>query len=376
MESTRSVKIGLIGGMDSGKSMLAASMYHSMIHNLAGVLTVFDQTLIKDMMPSDSLISRRLQAEVALSKKSVREFAMQGIHRSVNIVSHDIKAKVPGSDKSFSIQLIDIPGSFLNGSGRHLKVIVDLLRDCDTVVVSVDTPYLMHEDKLLRGLGNKTHDVSNILKSVGAAKKGKFQVIFAPVKCERWMHEGKIDAVADAVEREYSTAISRLLQYPGTEIAVIPSETIGGIEFSEFRTACHLFSTTTHHYSLCSSLCGNLVILTDGRVVKVKDDEQIIEDGGATFAFDGHPEISRPLQWYTFAQDRVVCYRPYNCEQVMLHSIRHTFNSLLKALHRSSFAPFLPVELIGNLNPPGMNTLLRNISNLIKEASDGIRILH
>lgn len=61
-------------------------------------------------------------------------------------------------------------------------------------------------------------------------------VLFVPLKCERYLNDGKMDEVCKKTEEAYSSLISYLQQNKMKyEVAVTPIFTLGGAEFSYFE---------------------------------------------------------------------------------------------------------------------------------------------
>ena len=58
-----------------------------------------------------------------------------------------------------------------------------------------------------------------------------------PVKCEYWLHKKEIEKVKSKIREKYKSTIDFLINRPNTELAIIPIETAGDIEFAELRDA-------------------------------------------------------------------------------------------------------------------------------------------
>lgn len=374
MKKHAAIKIAFIGSLDSGKSTLIASMVNAMTCGLQGGLQVLDFTdYIRNNHSHVSLSDVGLRIIDWLERTDKSPFVMQCNDRSPNINQYDLRVSFPDQSKKFAIQLIDIPGSMLHCSSLNYQYIINILQDCDTIVVVVDTPYLMHEKKVVRQLGNNMQEVCNTLTNVLPSTNRDMQIIFAPVKCEKWVHNGAINEVVAAVLEEYSSVIT-MLGDPNVEVSVIPTETVGAVEFYEFRKDYVLFGDTNSSMKLCSLVPGSnkLVALYNGKVVEVQDSGRIIENINTVFynRFGGSM-IEKPVGWYEKSRN-INEYHPQNCEQVVLHSVRFVFDSILRRDRKYPFGKFFHTSLIGTLSSEDMEIVLNRIKYSIKDEVEGI----
>lgn len=364
------IKIAVIGSLDSGKSTLIASILNVMTYGLQGVLSVLDYTDYREN------VYNYLNLRIAdlLDKIDKSPFVMQISERTPNINQYDLRVSFPNPSKRFAIKLIDIPGSMLYCSSLNYEHIVKILQDCDTIVVAVDTPYLMHEKKVVRQLGNNLQDVFYILTKVLPSTDRDMQIIFAPLKCEKWMHHGAISEVVNAVSEEYSSAIPMLSAYPNVGVSIISAETIGAVEFYEFRQDYVLYGGRNSSMKQCSPIPDNnkLVALYNGEVVEVQENEELIKNINAIFPFQfGGSKIERLVGWYEKSKN-INNYHPQNCDQIVLHSIRFVFDSILRKNQKCPFWNFFPSSLIGNLSAEDMRIVLDGIKCFIKDDVEGI----
>ena len=124
----------------------------------------------------------------------------------------------------------------------HDAEIREKVREYDVFVVAIDTPYLMeavnHDNKLcneaINNSYNHVNDIYTFLSELddkdGADAK---LVIFAPLKCEKWIKENRISEVVGRVKHVYEPTIHALSKYMNVEIDIMPIETVGNIIFQE-----------------------------------------------------------------------------------------------------------------------------------------------
>ena len=68
----------------------------------------------------------------------------------------------------------------------------------DVFVVMVDTPYLMDNSEAMCDAVNCISDIHNSLTNINDQNGTKAKmVVFVPIKCEKWVKEGRIKEVVD-----------------------------------------------------------------------------------------------------------------------------------------------------------------------------------
>lgn len=368
------IKIALIGSRDSGKSTLIATIWNSMIHTSNGVFAISDRTPIylfeaddqyeyENTLNTISII--RHEIIHMLQNVSTTPFLMKKMSRERCITRYNLGFGICNTNKYFEIQLTEISGSMLNNESFYKEHIGNILQDSDTIIIAIDTPFLMHKEEAIRSIGNNISEVFSVLSKLTCSNDVKIQIIFVPLKCEYWVHHGMMNKVFDAVMCEYSTVISMMKQYPGVEISIIPVETVGGIDFYEFHDAYVLINRKNLYVKQCFPLGNNnsMAVLNDGKITKVKDYEEISEDPSAFFPYSN---VKRPMQWFQTSGNEKAKYCPQNYEQIILHSMKFVFNSILERQKKSLFMRIIKPSLIGNLTSKDIKQVLSKIEPFIK----------
>lgn len=374
------LKVLMMGGRRCGKTSALASLFDQMTHGKTNeFLTVSDQTgpEEKDGEKKEMLLKKRMELKNFISTGKNNTFlADQG--PTNHYWTYVLQLQIPGRpDKSMNIEFIDGNGEFFEAGGRHHKETVAFVKECDVFVVIVDTPYLMSGNEVVAESANIIDSIHTFLMQIDNqdGRKSK-QVIFVPIKCEKWVKEGKIDDVVKIVEEKYEATIKDLKASNKTEISILPIETAGDIIFAELKDPYILFNTSNNKQTRCARISDRMVMLPDGKHKKIADDEVLNDDPGGVFKFGEEvSDIVRPNAWFSLRNEPKAEYTPHNCEQLPLHIVRFMFNKK-KSEAWGGFIGDL-ISFFGGISAKDMQKALDNLSqaNLIKDSGEGIKIL-
>lgn len=369
----------MMGGRRCGKTSALASLFDQMIHGKTNdFLTVCDKTVleIKDGEKQDSLVGKRFELEDFIAKGKNNTFlADKG--PTMNYWTYVLQLQIPGTNKRMDIEFLDSSGEFFDAGGKHHHETVSFVRECDVFVVIVDTPYLMAGSKVEAEVANVIDSIHTFLMQIDNenGRKAK-QVIFVPIKCEKWVKEGRIDEVVKAVEEKYDATIRDLKASNKTELSIIPIETAGDIVFAEMKEPYLLFNTTTNKETRCARVSDRMVMLPDGKHKKIADNEILNEDPEGVFKFGEEvSDIVRPNAWFHLRHEPKAAYTPNNCEQLPLHIVRFMFNKKKHEAWGGLIGKL--ISFFGGISSEDMQKALDNLStaNMIKDSGEGIKIL-
>lgn len=406
------LKVIMMGGRRCGKTSALASMFHQMINSkeLMSLLSVCDQTKLetkvddnggKELQESLNKKTLELMGFFRMSKNS--EFLIdKGPTR--NYWHYHMQIALPGTKKTMIMEFRDAAGEFFDfgvqdeKEGMHANETEEYVEDCDVFVVAVDTPYLMNENEDVRAAANIPGDIHSFIAKIDEKNKDKKEmkakcVLFVPIKCEKWLHEGNISKVVEAVKEEYRATISNLEQRDNTEVAIIPIETAGDIEFSEMRDAYIVTNENgvkikdnngrpkTKQKIKCSMITKKTVLLEDGSLYSLKEGDIIQEDPNSFFTIGrGKTAVlttPRPVSWFKFPETKqsgyTPSYKPKNCEQVCLHILRFLLSKARNEQNKSGFIQWLK-KTFGSITIADLNNTIVELTNreLIKDNVEGI----
>lgn len=374
-----SLKVLMMGGRRCGKTSALASLFYQMIHGeTKKYLTVADTTTseTKDSEIKETLSNKRLELEYFILKGKNNTFLVDK-GPTANYWTYTMTVKIPGTNRKMEITFYDANGEFFDQGASHDEATTSFVQECDIFVVVVDTPYLMAGNKVEAEAANQIDSIHSFLTHIDNqnGRKAK-QVIFVPIKCEKWFKEGNIEDVIEAIENYYSATIEDLMASNKTELSIIPILTAGDIIFSDLREPYLLCNTLNGKKKRCAKISDRIVTLENGENHKVTSDELVNEDLDGVFTVGGKPTcIKRPSAWFHLTTDHKATYSPYNCEQLPLHIIRFMFNK--KKTESWGGIPGRLISFFGGISAQDMQEALDKLSknNLIKDSGEGIKII-
>ena len=373
------IKISILGGYMCGKTSLIASVFDQMLNGeLNKIFTVADRTMQENKVSpihgkeecKTLLINKRMELIRFIEKGDNNTFIVDQAP-TMNSREYNMQIQISGTTKVFGMDFMDIPGSFMQQTSHYSDGIVEeIVEESDVYVVVIDTPFMMEGSRAENSLANCIDQIHCLLVSGCDGIKAK-QVIFVPLKCEKWVQEvNGYDKVVRKVEEVYSSTIKEL-KVRQTEISIIPIQTAGGIVFDSLKPAYRVVNDNDEIVvDKCSILNDGNIIDRNGNLHKLQLNEFVIESGYKYY----RTNIDIPIAWYRLKNDAQ--YRPYNCEQLPLHILRFMFNKFMKETPGGFFGD-LGSFLFGSITVNDMQECLNELSkaNLIKDNVEGIKTI-
>lgn len=376
-----SLKVLMMGGRRCGKTSVLSSLFDQMIHTkqINNILTVADKTIleIKEVNglkeKQESLSNKRIELQSFLGAYKTTDFLVdKGPTR--HFWKYNMQVSLAGTNKTMNIEFRDSAGEFFDHGGQHTQETLDYLKDCDVFVIVVDSPYLMQNDAIADA-ANAIDSIHTFLTSIdecSVEKQGAKLVLFVPMKCEKWIHDGKIEDVKNRIYERYASTITHLQKRDNTEVSIIPVQTAGDIAFSEMRKSYTVVSTTGT-CKKCSKVTDKIVITSSGDMYSLREGDIINPDMEAVFKFDDEAlDIERPSAWFHHTNPSPK-YAPKHCEQVALHILRFMLNKARNNQSTSWFSQFFR-NIFGRITLNDLNNTIVEMTNsgLIKDTGDGI----
>lgn len=372
------LKVLMMGGKRCGKTAVLSSLFYQIINGEANnVFTLCDRTDYAqkkinekngNIETIDVLDNKRLELTDTIETGGNRTFIVDQ-NPTYNFWDYTLQVQLAERPRQYlNIIFRDAAGEFFEANSTHRNETLQFMSECDVFIIAVDTPYLMSSRQAIVGAANRISDMHTFLTKINLrGKPGEKMVIFVPVKCEKWMAEGKIDDVIAKIREYYEASIKALDAAGNVKMSIIAVETAGGIHFVELRNAYTLFNPDWRKPKKCACMEDDesVVILQDGRPHHVCSNETIDMDMDAVF--DG-TTIARPSAWYHIPKGAT--YTPHNCDQLPLHILRFLFNKKLKSMP-GGFINWIR-EQFGHMSLGDMRDALAAVAPQIKDSGDGI----
>lgn len=384
------LKVLMVGGRRCGKTSALASTFDRIINGpVKDFFTVADRTSYTDKITSsgttgmqDVLGDKKLELEYLLEEPSQNFFLVDASPTDCKWV-YNLRLMLPGApSKAMDIEFTDVPGEwFTPGAGNKIdtetgrpvrEVIAELIAESDVFVVMVDTPNLMYDKPSIAAASNAIGGIGDYLTNLQCDAKNEKLVIFSPIKCEKWVKEGRMDEVISRMESMYETMLTALKAYAGMNICVIPIETAGNILFFEHSDPTILAGNPPRK---CKKETDCFVRLADGSMYPLSDTDVINPDPEALIT----GQLMRPYSWFHINPDVTgkKLYRPVNCEQIPLHIIQFMLNKMNRKKQDGGIITMLLDFIFGSISLGDLNSKLDHMrrAGVIKNNVDHIRYI-
>ena len=144
---------------------------------------------------------------------------------------------IRGSENQYRIIFKDFPGEWLMEPGRQREV-ESFLKKSQAVLIAVDTPHLLEDGGAYSSSFNITEQVTNFLLNLDSEKEQARLLLFVPLKCEKYYHEGRMEEVNGQIKKQYETLLKSIesdeIKRATYTIAITPILTLGGVVFHDF----------------------------------------------------------------------------------------------------------------------------------------------
>lgn len=322
-----------MGGRRAGKTSVLAGLVNTMVNgDVKNLLTINDVTT--PLPGQESLFSKIDHLKKSVKDLRGKTFLVDDSNTN-SFTTHKLQFEIPGTGNNMTIEFKDVNGEFYESKANYdthgeapvnKSEIVNTVKEADIYVIAIDTPYLMEAinpendlcDESINMAYNHVDDIHSYLTYIddkdGADSK---LVLFVPIKCEKWIHEGETDKVTQRIKEVYKTVLSALDKYKNLKVDIIPVETVGAIEFKEHQTAMVCSNKNYVNRQCCVLNDETEVRFGDGTVRQIIDDDVIADDPESRIS-EFH-SIVRPYSWFHVTGKE---YAPHNCEQLAYYILQ------------------------------------------------------
>lgn len=148
--------------------------------------------------------------------------------------TYEFKMSAPGSEE-YSLSFRDIPGEWLMTNEEDVK---QELKSSQIIVIAIDTPHLVEENGDHSDAFHIIGNVHTLLAHIKSEEDVPRLVLFVPIKCEKYYHQGRMQEITAAIEEQYEDLLTSLRTGKKKElytVAITPILSLGGVVFRDFQ---------------------------------------------------------------------------------------------------------------------------------------------
>lgn len=328
------LKVLMMGGQRVGKTSMLAGLIDTMTNGSVKEFVVAENKT--DNVDATRKLEKSIESLKSHLNASAGKTFLIDDNKTNTFNDYTLQFCIPNTDSKMDIVFSDLNGEFFDMGRSHDGEIREMVRNYDVFIVVIDTPSLMeaanHDNKLcneaINNSYNHVNDIHTFLSELddkdGADAK---LVIFAPLKCEKWVKEGRTSEIISRVKAVYSKTIQALAGYTNVEIDIIPIQTAGNIVFKEHSKSM-LCTTNGLNPRRCAIVDGKRnVRFENGEIQEIdlsvhkfyEDSEAVIREGSS---------LIKPNSWFTaIGRD----YSPKNCDQIAFYILQFYLAKVLFA---------------------------------------------
>lgn len=231
----KTLKITLLGASGVGKTSLLAAIYDQ-----------FDQIIGQtnlQLTPEPKtrvILEERLKELKSIVGDGIR--AKEGIRGSAEPRNFLFDLGKTGiSSSSLRLEFQDFPGGYIDSAAtpEQKQSIEKFLKESAVVLIAIDTPALMEQRGEWHKYRNNPEAIRNLFTKTYRDLNSPKLVIFAPIKCEKYVKtEKEANNLLRRVKEEYSTLLdffhAEALLY-NVAVVVTPVQTVGSVSLSSIK---------------------------------------------------------------------------------------------------------------------------------------------
>lgn len=331
--SAKKSQIVMLGGRRSGKSSILASIVDTLKKQTrSDLFTVADAESINESGGMDIPLTdkiRELKSFIKGHKNPKEEFVVDMTPNRGRTL-YKIHTRI-NSSANWSLDFLDVPGEdmqktiTINGKEEqnpHYSELMEKVKNSDVIVIAIDTPYLMYNDDDVNDVYNRIDEITSLTNSMKSENdKDSRLILLCPVKCEKWVLEGKAGEVSRRVMSAYRNLINTHVKNSCFNVWIMPIITAGGIQFCEMLDGYRFYEDENDEIGEVGSvndLTGQ-VMKRNGELLYL--DENNIEKKPDKSLYISHTQI--PLSWY---KTNGLGFKTKLCEQPAYHIIKFIAN--------------------------------------------------
>lgn len=328
------LKVLMMGGQRTGKTSMLAGLIDTFTNgSVREILEIKDVTESK---PAQQKLKKSIEYLKWNLQTSYGKTFLIDDCKSGEFEDFTLELCIPHTENKMQILFSDVSGEYFDLGRSHDAEVRKKVGEYDVFLIAIDTPNLMEAanpnnklcNEAINNSYNHVNDIYTFLTELndkdGADAK---LVLFAPLKCEKWVREGKLPEVIERVKAVYEPSIHALSKYKNVEIDIMPIETVGNIIFVE-QTKAMICITNGSTVRKCAIINNKTQVrFEDGSVESIDlnkhkfdlDNDSVIRE---------HSTLQVPNSWYTTIGKE---YAPKNCDQLAYYILQFYLAKVLFA---------------------------------------------
>lgn len=235
------LQVTMLGPSGVGKTTLLTAMYDKFEDNIGSTdlqLTPDDDT---SSILQDYLVDLKSLTNVYEAKGRVGIEGTEAVAGPESLRSFVFGLGKKGKNPSLQINFRDYPGKYhtAKASPEEKKFVKELLSQSAVVLIAIDAPALMEKNGKYHDEINRPEQIKDIFKDSYQELDSPRLVIFAPVKCEKYL---KNEKTTQELLQRIKEGYKRLINYFETETlnrniasVITPVQTVGSVVFSRLE---------------------------------------------------------------------------------------------------------------------------------------------
>ncbi|MTF40582.1 TRAFAC clade GTPase domain-containing protein [Cyanobacterium aponinum] len=224
----QTLKVTMLGHAGVGKTSLLCAMYDQ-----------FDRIIGKtnlQLTPDDdtkTILDQRLkQLKESAQQNSIK--IRGGLESTTTARTYNFDLGKTGVTPSIELQFQDYPGDYC--VNENLQEVEKFIKESVAIIIAIDTPALIENNSQWHEELNQPQVIYDLFKSSFADLDSPKLVIFAPVKCEKYLRESTGEnQLVTTIQEKYSNLLSFFRSdalVPHVAVVMTPVETLGSVDFS------------------------------------------------------------------------------------------------------------------------------------------------
>ncbi|MEC4804292.1 MAG: hypothetical protein SAJ12_09665 [Jaaginema sp. PMC 1079.18] len=235
------LQITMLGPTGVGKTTLLTAIYEQFESNIGLTdlqLTPDDESAA---ILQDRLIELKSLLDVFEAKGRHGIQGTEAIAGPESLRSFTFGLGKKGTTPSLQLRFCDYPGGYheTKATAAEKKFLAELVRDSAVVLIAIDTPALMERKGKYHEKINRPSQIKDLFKKAYQDLESPRMVIFAPIKCERYIKDkNSAKDLAIQVRTGYDLLIQQFKSEPLTNkvVSIItPIQTIGSVQFTRIQ---------------------------------------------------------------------------------------------------------------------------------------------